>query len=146
MAEMKAKAAAAKFGEVYEISKADWVREVTDASKTFIVVAHLYEDGIVECRVMEVHAVCKRSVGATRKRSRFIMPSPGCGRVVACEWALFGRLFVDLNVFVRACGHFSHTAFSLVWAAVGWLIETSGRSPCACLIRRIRWPHFLPTD
>lgn len=51
---MKAKAAAAKFGELFEISKADWVREVTDASKSVCVVAHLYEDGIVECRVMEV--------------------------------------------------------------------------------------------
>lgn len=54
MAEMKAKAAAARFGELYEISKADWVREVTDASKSVCVVAHLYEDGIVECRIMEV--------------------------------------------------------------------------------------------
>ena len=54
MAEMKAKAAAARFGELYEISKADWVREVTDASNSATVVAHLYEDGIVECRVMEV--------------------------------------------------------------------------------------------
>lgn len=51
---MKAKAAAARFGELYEISKADWVREVTDGSKSACVVAHLYEDGIVECRVMEV--------------------------------------------------------------------------------------------
>lgn len=51
---MKAKAAAARFGEVYEISKADWVREVTEASNSAWVVAHLYEDGIVECRVMEV--------------------------------------------------------------------------------------------
>lgn len=52
---MKAKAAAARFGELYEISKADWVREVTDASNSACVVAHLYEDGIVECRVMEVN-------------------------------------------------------------------------------------------
>lgn len=54
MEEMKERAAAARFGEVYEISKADWVREVTDASKEVCVVAHLYEDSIVECRVMEV--------------------------------------------------------------------------------------------
>lgn len=51
---MRAKAAAARFGELYEISKADWVREVTEASNSATVVAHLYEDGIVECRVMEV--------------------------------------------------------------------------------------------
>lgn len=54
---MKAKAAAAKFGELYEISKADWVREVTDGSKSACVVAHLYEDGVVECRVMEASVV-----------------------------------------------------------------------------------------
>lgn len=55
---MKAKAAAARFGELYEISKADWVREVTDGSKGACVVAHLYEDGIVECRVMEASVCC----------------------------------------------------------------------------------------
>lgn len=57
---MKAKAAAARFGELYEISKADWVREVTDGSKSACVVAHLYEDGIVECRVMEASSWCCR--------------------------------------------------------------------------------------
>lgn len=51
---MKAKAAAARFGELYEISKADWVREVTEASNSTSVVAFLYEDGMVECRVLEV--------------------------------------------------------------------------------------------
>lgn len=58
---MRAKAAAARFGELYEISKADWVREVTEASNSATVVAHLYEDGIVECRVMEV-CVCPRTM------------------------------------------------------------------------------------
>ena len=51
---MKAKATAARFGELYEISKGDWVREVTEASRDVSVVALLYEDGILECRVMEV--------------------------------------------------------------------------------------------
>ncbi|CAN0140276.1 unnamed protein product [Discosporangium mesarthrocarpum] len=53
LAEMRTKAMAERFGEVYEISKADWVKDVTEASKEVSVVAHLYEDGIVECRVMQ---------------------------------------------------------------------------------------------
>eukprot|EP00904_Undaria_pinnatifida_P009152 jgi/Undpi1/5367/HiC_scaffold_2.g00648.m1 len=69
MAEMKAKAAAARFGELYEISKADWVREVTDASKSVTVVAHLYEDGIVECRVMEA---ALRSIADKFREVKFV--------------------------------------------------------------------------
>eukprot|EP00903_Cladosiphon_okamuranus_P015976 g14756.t1 len=69
VAEMKAKAAAAKFGELYEISKADWVREVTDGSKSATVVAHLYEDGIVECRVMEA---ALRSIASKFREVKFV--------------------------------------------------------------------------
>ncbi|CAM9225590.1 unnamed protein product [Ectocarpus sp. 13 AM-2016] len=69
VAEMKAKAAAAKFGELFEISKADWVREVTDASKSVCVVAHLYEDGIVECRVMEA---ALRSIASKFREVKFV--------------------------------------------------------------------------
>jgi Phosducin len=52
LSELKAKAAAARFGQVYEISKADWVAEVTEGSKTCWVIAHLYQDSVVECSVM----------------------------------------------------------------------------------------------
>lgn len=42
-----------KFGEVVEIAKVDWIREVTDASKACWVVVHLYQDSKVECRLMD---------------------------------------------------------------------------------------------
>jgi len=42
--ELKEKAARERFGEVVEINKAEWVTEVTDASKQSWVVVHLYKD------------------------------------------------------------------------------------------------------
>ena len=42
-----------RFGEVVEIVKDDWVREVTDSSKTCFVVVHLYLDALVECGLMD---------------------------------------------------------------------------------------------
>lgn len=44
MMEMQALAAKEKFGEVYDISKPDFIREVTEASKDCYVVVHLYKD------------------------------------------------------------------------------------------------------
>lgn len=44
MMEMQAQAAKEKFGEVTEISKPDFIREVTEASKEHYVVVHLYKD------------------------------------------------------------------------------------------------------
>lgn len=44
MMEMQAQAAKEKYGEVIEISKPDFVREVTDASKECFVVVHLYKE------------------------------------------------------------------------------------------------------
>jgi thioredoxin-like negative regulator of GroEL len=44
MMEMQAHAAKEKFGEVTDISKPDFVREVTEASKECYVVVHLYKD------------------------------------------------------------------------------------------------------
>jgi len=51
--ELKQKAMQEKYGEVQEIIKADWTRDVNDASKDCWVVIHLYQDYIDECRVME---------------------------------------------------------------------------------------------
>jgi hypothetical protein len=53
LAEIKIAQMRNKFGDVNEIIKADWVREVTEASETAWVVCHLYQDSIVECRLME---------------------------------------------------------------------------------------------
>jgi hypothetical protein len=53
IAQMKETSAKNKFGEIKHIEKSDWVREVTEASNESWVIAFLYEDGHVECRVME---------------------------------------------------------------------------------------------
>jgi hypothetical protein len=42
-----------QFGEMHEISKPDFIREVTEASKKCWVVVFLYKQGLDECRVME---------------------------------------------------------------------------------------------
>ena len=44
MAEMKEYALKARFGEVVEISKDEWVKEVTEASNSSWVVAFLYQN------------------------------------------------------------------------------------------------------
>jgi hypothetical protein len=53
MKEMKAAAMKNRFGEVNEIVKDDWVREVTDGSQGADVVVHLYQDSMVECQLMD---------------------------------------------------------------------------------------------
>lgn len=45
MQEMKAAAALAKYGDVREISKADYVREVNKAGEGVWVVLHVYKTG-----------------------------------------------------------------------------------------------------
>jgi hypothetical protein len=42
-----------RFGEVLEIVKDDWIRDVTECSNSCWVVAHLYQDSILECNIME---------------------------------------------------------------------------------------------
>lgn len=45
MAEMRAAAQAARFGDVVEITKADWVTEVNKAGSGVWVVVHVYKQG-----------------------------------------------------------------------------------------------------
>mmetsp|Transcript_27674 Transcript_27674/g.35778 ORF Transcript_27674/g.35778 Transcript_27674/m.35778 type:complete len:260 (-) Transcript_27674:299-1078(-) len=52
LAELKDRAARDIFGEVYEISKADWVAEVTNASNDCTVIIHLYQDYVALCGVV----------------------------------------------------------------------------------------------
>ena len=42
-------------GDVIEISKDEWITHVTDASKApnTYVIAHLYQDSVIECRLLE---------------------------------------------------------------------------------------------
>ncbi len=42
-----------RFGEVEEITKDEWVRQVTEASEGCDVVVHLYEDSMIECQIMD---------------------------------------------------------------------------------------------
>lgn len=44
MQEMQQAASKEKYGEVTQISKPDFVKEVTEASKECFVVVHLYQD------------------------------------------------------------------------------------------------------
>ncbi|KNE61877.1 hypothetical protein AMAG_07149 [Allomyces macrogynus ATCC 38327] len=50
--EMQEAASRRRFGEVIQISKPDFVREVTEASKDVWVVVHLFKDGIPACRLI----------------------------------------------------------------------------------------------
>lgn len=51
--EMKKQAVKNRYGEVTEIVKDEWIREVTDGSKACIVLVHLYVDELVECQLMD---------------------------------------------------------------------------------------------
>jgi hypothetical protein len=42
-----------RFGEVVEIVKDDWIREVTEASNTCFVFVHLYHDALIECNLLD---------------------------------------------------------------------------------------------
>lgn len=42
-----------RFGDVVEIIKDEWIREVTDGSKACPVVIHLYQDSLIECQLVD---------------------------------------------------------------------------------------------
>ncbi|KAG1466950.1 hypothetical protein G6F46_000241 [Rhizopus delemar] len=69
MMEMQAQAAKEKYGEVIEISKPDFVREVTDASKECFVVVHLYKEYIPACKLMNR---CLAELALQFKSTKFI--------------------------------------------------------------------------
>jgi len=51
--ELQQKAVLNRHGEVLEIVKDDWVREVTEGSNSCAVVIHLYENSMVECQLVD---------------------------------------------------------------------------------------------
>lgn len=53
LAELKQAQVRNRFGEVVEIVKDDWVREVTECSRSCWVVVHLYHDALVECGILD---------------------------------------------------------------------------------------------
>jgi hypothetical protein len=42
-----------RWGQVYEISRDEWVSEVTECSKTCCVMVHLYSDSVPQCLLVE---------------------------------------------------------------------------------------------
>ncbi len=51
--ELKIMQALNRFGTVYEITKDEWLREVTECSHTCHVLIHLYQDYVEDCRLMD---------------------------------------------------------------------------------------------
>ena len=51
--ELKQQTVRNRFGELVEIVKDDWMREVTEGSNSCAVVVHLYENSLIECQVMD---------------------------------------------------------------------------------------------
>lgn len=66
---MKAAAVKNRFGDLSEIVKDEWVREVTESSKACTVVVHLYKDSIVECNLLDE---CLRVVAPKFKYVKFL--------------------------------------------------------------------------
>lgn len=50
---MKQQALRNRFGELVEIVKDEWIREVTECSNTCAVVVHLYENSLIECQIVD---------------------------------------------------------------------------------------------
>lgn len=55
MAEMRQAQLKSRFGDVGEISKADWVTEVNNAGEGVWVILHVYKDGIPICKLVNNH-------------------------------------------------------------------------------------------
>ena len=53
LAELKQAAVRNRYGEVTEIIKDEWIREVTEGSNACDVLVHLYQDSMVECQLMD---------------------------------------------------------------------------------------------
>ncbi|KAG0298351.1 Phosducin-like protein 3 [Dissophora globulifera] len=66
---MKQQMSEDKFGEVQHIYKTDFVREVTEASKTVWVVVYLYKDYLPICKLMGAHLA---TVAAKHKACKFV--------------------------------------------------------------------------
>jgi len=53
LAELKEQALRNRFGTVQEITKADWIKEVNEASAACWVIIHLYQTHVAECSVVD---------------------------------------------------------------------------------------------
>ncbi|KAG9294614.1 hypothetical protein G9A89_008093 [Geosiphon pyriformis] len=69
IAEMKAESECAKYGQLIQISKPDFIREVTEASKVDWVVVHLFKDSVPVCKLLNTHLT---SLAAKHRLTKFI--------------------------------------------------------------------------
>ncbi|KAI9245751.1 thioredoxin-like protein [Sporodiniella umbellata] len=69
MMEMHAQAAKEKYGQIREISKTDFVKEVTEASQECYVVVHLYKDSIPASKLMHR---CLSELATQFKATKFL--------------------------------------------------------------------------
>ncbi|EEB05544.1 phosducin family protein [Schizosaccharomyces japonicus yFS275] len=69
MQEWQQTARAAKFGRVYPISKPDYTKEVTEASKEVFVVVHMFQDYIPACKLL--NAILDK-LAATYPKVKFV--------------------------------------------------------------------------
>lgn len=69
MSELKAQARLEKYGDVREIIKSDYEREVAEASNDCLVVCHLYSEGILESRLL---SKCMSELAPRFKTVKFI--------------------------------------------------------------------------
>lgn len=51
--ELKEQAVKNKYGEVLDITKDEWLREVTEGSAATWVLVHLYQDSVIDCQLMD---------------------------------------------------------------------------------------------
>ena len=89
--ELKAKAAANRFGALFPLSRPDFVKEVTEASRAAPVVVLLYKDAIAESRLLE--AVMLRLAAKHRATKFMKIVAESCieGYPGACVRAGLGR-------------------------------------------------------
>ncbi len=78
---LKAKLAKEVFGDVYQLSRANYEKEMVEGSKDKYVVLHLYQDAIPECRVLNDHirtVVCTKYYQILLKSALSRYALPGC--------------------------------------------------------------------
>merc|ERR1712025_8514 len=69
MMQMKAKRAREAYGDVYQLTRADYEKEMVEGPKDKHVVLHLYQDSVLECRLLANHL---RTVAARKKDVKFL--------------------------------------------------------------------------
>jgi len=106
MMEMKAKRAREAYGDVYQLSRADYEKEMVEGSKDKWVILHLYQDSKIECRLLANHL---RTIAARKKDVKFLKivatdciedyPDRNCPTLIAYHEGKMQKQFVGLSDF-----------------------------------------------